>query len=232
MEKLRPNEQRGKIAVILIWAVVGLNLAGLTFSIFTGLSMMQSDNIGGFGGPNYYPAIVSFIMIFNYSYLIVLIISAITFIRWFRRAYYNLNMLTNDCVYDDSWAAKSWFIPFLNLYRPYEVMKDMFEKTDKLLFEQQLLSGNNALDIERLNIGRLKWWWYIIIILLAIYVLQFIITYFYPNSSMGAIVISNGIFGVIKIGLLVLSGVLIISIIKEYQKAEKSLISFTKNTEN
>src|SRR5690606_7253497 len=65
-------------------------------------------------------------------YLIVFIISAVIFIQWFRRAYYNLNIRTN-CNHSEGWAAGSWFVPIISLYRPYQIMKEMWYKTSDLI---------------------------------------------------------------------------------------------------
>lgn len=62
------------------------------------------------------------------------IILAVFFIRWFRRAYYNLHALPG--VYaslDEGWAAGAWFVPLLNLVRPYQIMKEIWEGTQQFL---------------------------------------------------------------------------------------------------
>ena len=64
--------------------------------------------------------------------LICLIISVIYFIRWFRRAYYNLHQLPEARPdYSEGWAAGAWFVPFLNLVRPYQIMKEIWEGSQR-----------------------------------------------------------------------------------------------------
>ena len=66
-------------------------------------------------------------------FLFGLIASGITFIRWFRRAYYNLTLLPCRTRHGDGWAAGSWFVPILNLFRPYSMVKELFAGSSHLL---------------------------------------------------------------------------------------------------
>lgn len=61
--------------------------------------------------------------------LVVLIVTAVFFIQWFRRAYNNLHLLGTPLEHSEGWAAGSWFVPILNLFRPYHIMKEIWEKT-------------------------------------------------------------------------------------------------------
>lgn len=123
--RIRPNGHRAKLAIASIWAVISMNLIGLclSFIIYFVFTQLIANS-----GSNYYET-VSFITSFvSFAYVAALITSIVMFLHWFRRAYYNLNVVTDECVYEDSWAVKAWFIPFLNLYRPYQMMKELFEK--------------------------------------------------------------------------------------------------------
>ena len=66
-------------------------------------------------------------------FLFGLIACGITFIRWFRRAYYNLKLLPYRTRHGDGWAAGSWFVPILNLFRPYSMIKELFEGSSHML---------------------------------------------------------------------------------------------------
>ena len=48
-------------------------------------------------------------------YLIAYIISGITFIMWFRRAYFNLHQKVSWLNHSEGWAAGCWFVPIVNL---------------------------------------------------------------------------------------------------------------------
>lgn len=219
--RIRPNGHRAKLAIASIWAVISMNLIGLclSFIIYFVFTQLIANS-----GSNYYET-VSFITSFvSFAYVAALITSIVMFLHWFRRAYYNLNVVTDECVYEDSWAVKAWFIPFLNLYRPYQMMKELFEKTGSHVFEKYMLTEKDF-NIKDLKTSTLKWWWIINIILIIIYTFQFFLSFFISFSTFG--MIGYGFIGTIKAGLLMASGIMLISIIKNYQRAAELLNSDT-----
>ena len=86
-------------------------------------------------------------------YLIAHVISAVTFIQWFRRAYFNLHLKVNHLSHSEGWAAGSWFVPIVNLYRPYQIMKELYLETEALLTKKELLLGENF------STSSVGWWW-------------------------------------------------------------------------
>jgi hypothetical protein len=61
------------------------------------------------------------------------ITSGILFIRWFRRAYFNLHQRAEVLQHTEGWAAGSWFVPIVGLWYPYQIMRDLFVRTRYLL---------------------------------------------------------------------------------------------------
>ena len=56
--------------------------------------------------------------------LIIRLASIIVFIMWFRRAYNNLHKIgVPHLEFSEGWGAGAWFVPFINLARPYTIMK-------------------------------------------------------------------------------------------------------------
>ena len=85
-------------------------------------------------------------------YLIAMVICAVFFIQWFRRAYYNLQVRTGTCEHSDGWAAGSWFVPIISLFRPYHIMKELDHKTSQLITK---LSGKEVTT----NSVLIGFWW-------------------------------------------------------------------------
>ena len=148
---IRPNSERAKAAEYLIWALLifGLISLGSSYLQYDLLVRLQegfpvSDHQlemndlreGGIG-----------IMT-----LALYITSVVTFIRWFRRAYFNLHSRTVTPLYDEGWAAGAWFVPILNLFRPYKIMQEIDEETSLLISKrtQEPVKKDNVL------IG--SWW--------------------------------------------------------------------------
>src|SRR5688572_9717366 len=55
----------------------------------------------------------------------------VVFLVWMRRSYINLKALgVRGLEYSPGWAVGCWFIPFVNLVRPYTIMKEIWTRSD------------------------------------------------------------------------------------------------------
>lgn len=135
MENLKPNARRAKIATTLIWIVLAFDVLKF-FSDALEYNLLQNaanaievteDEVSWNDLRQ---------QALSIGYLLVFIISGITFIQWFRRAYYNLGTRLSDLDYKDSWAAGCWFVPIISLYRPFQMMRELYERTERLLQEK------------------------------------------------------------------------------------------------
>lgn len=60
--------------------------------------------------------------------LLAVLLTGIAFLTWLHRAYGNLRLLTaREPRFSPGWAVGYWFVPFLNLVRPYTILKEMWE---------------------------------------------------------------------------------------------------------
>jgi len=63
--------------------------------------------------------------------VLVTVVSAVLFLRWFSRAYRNLPRLgVAELRYRPGWATGAWFVPFLNLFRPKQIANDLWRGSD------------------------------------------------------------------------------------------------------
>ena len=137
MEKVRPNQDRAKAAVILIYVVMGIELIdqGSDFLQLQLLWRFQSGvNVTTSEAQMNDIRVTAIALIYMAAY----IVSAVMFIRWFRRAYFNLHLVAKRLTYTEGWAAGSWFVPFINLFRPYQIMKELYEETEIVLAKRNL----------------------------------------------------------------------------------------------
>jgi len=150
VEDIRPNESRARLAQTFVWIIMILDIVSvyssyLQYNLLIGFqnneeitdSMLTSNDLRE--------------QLLAIVYLIVFITSGIFFIKWFQRAYYNLSRITN-CKHTDGWAAWSWFVPILNLFRPYQIMKELNEKTVSFL-------RSKTTDIIEDNTSLIGYWW-------------------------------------------------------------------------
>jgi len=149
---LKPNEQRSKTVLALIWTVLILEV----FSLVSSGLQYNLLRIASAGGEiSYEAANVNDLreQVIAIIYFIAYVVSGITFIMWFRRAYFNLHQKVNHLSFKEERAAGCWFIPFANLYQPYQIMKELYTETKKYL-----LNEDNLIRFE-LTTNLLGFWW-------------------------------------------------------------------------
>ena len=152
MGTLKPNARRAKIALILIGIVLaleGINLIssyldyGLLQTMASGVDV-PDEAIDANDLREFIAGVLS---------ILVSVVSAVTFLMWFRRAYYNLHQRVSQLTYSEGWATGSWFVPVLNLYRPYKIMKELYLKTKELLVSKGVEVNPSF------TASALGWWW-------------------------------------------------------------------------
>lgn len=124
---LRPNRQRANELILSFTALfissifcLGSNIMEYYFmdkAVILGVDMIEAE------------ANDTRQQIVNGINLIIYVVTVVLFIRWFRRAYYNLRELGVNTKYGDNMAVAAWFIPFLNFIRPFEIMKEIWQNT-------------------------------------------------------------------------------------------------------
>ncbi|GAA4757323.1 MULTISPECIES: DUF4328 domain-containing protein [Flavobacterium] len=136
---MKPNHSRAKYAIVFIALIFILDLFSLLFDYLEYLlltSDFNQDIVTEAENNDLRQSILGIL------YILVYITSVVFFIRWFRRAYYNLHTKIDHLSHSEGWAAGSWFIPFICLYRPYQIMKEMYTETVDYLEDQNKKIGN------------------------------------------------------------------------------------------
>ena len=152
MTKLKPNGQRAKNAILLLWIMLALDIISFISSYFQ-YDLLQNLVIGKEITVEEISANDTREQIIGLLYIFAYIVSIITFIQWFRRAYYNLHQKVSNLSHAEGWAAGSWFVPILCLFRPYLIMKELYEETKVVLTKKGIPS------IQNLNTNLLGLWW-------------------------------------------------------------------------
>ncbi len=213
---IKPNLKRAKIAQNLIWLVMIIDAISIFFSFYQ-YNLLISLQHKEFVSEQTLLLNDIIEQVIGGVYSLIFIISAITFIQWFRRAYFNLNIRT-DCNYSEGWAAGCWFVPIISLYRPYQIMKEMWIKTTHLIKSK----NPDYIDESTSVIG--KWWF---LWLVTIIVAQYLrIAYdevnvqSYLKSTIGDIILS--VLGV-------LLAFITIKMIKSYSLKEEQIYLLETN---
>lgn len=213
MQELRSNEQRAKTAITLIWLILIINIVSVVSGYFQ-YDLLRKLSEGIVVSTETANANDLRERIIAIVASVTEVISVVTFIRWFRRAYFNLHLRISDLRFTEGWAAGSWFVPIINLYRPLQIMKELYRKTKELL----LTNGVNLRS--DLSTGTLGWWWTLWIIsgILDQGALRISLRYQTIDDLITATVV-----GIISSGVGIFSCLITIRVIKDYSDAEPLL---------
>ena len=220
MKILRPNEQRAKNAITMIWIVLALEVMSL-ISGYRNHSLLNDIANGIEISEETASVSDTTEQILGIVYSVVFVISGIVFIRWFRRAYYNLSLLNVRLSFTEGWAAGSWFVPIIYLFRPYQIMKELYTKT-------KLLLNTNKINLHQdFKTNILGYWWVLWIIsnLLSHFIFRYSLKVETLEEIMRLSVVSiiSNIIGIP-------SAILAIKVVKDYSNVEPLLHKI--NTEN
>ncbi len=218
MENLKPNEQRARYAILLIWIVLALEIVNL-ISSYMQYDLLQTIANGGLVSDEAADANDNRESTLGMIYFIAWLVSGITFILWFRRAYFNLHQKVSYLDHSESWAAGCWFVPIINLYRPYQIMKEMYVET-KQLFTKKGLS--EKVDYSTNYLG---WWWALWII--SAFIGRFIFRYAFKSADTIDNLITTTVAQMILEVLGIPLALITVKIIKDYTKVEPLLIQLS-----
>ena len=93
---------------------------------------------------------------------VTLIATIVAFLRWFYRVHRNLPALgERNLLYTSKWAVWSFFVPFLNLVRPFQIMREVWHGSDPSALNQDgTVEPRNTFETPRL----VGWWWGLFIV--------------------------------------------------------------------
>ena len=153
--EIRDNRDRAKNAQLLL----RLTFATIILSVTVNLFCYFDTNAG-------LNTVASNIFETRYSLVLrgavsalevpVYVLTIVFFIMWFRRSYFNLHQLNNFSLqYTEGWAAGAWFVPFMNLYAPSRIMREIIEDTKSYVIARNSIFEKTYKDL----MPYLNWWW-------------------------------------------------------------------------
>lgn len=119
------------MAIVLIWAVLVAEVLAF-FSSYLQYDLLQAAS-SGFISEEAAAANDAREQAMGGIYFLLFVGSGFAFLLWFRRAYYNLQQRTGNASFTDGWAVGSWFVPILCLFRPYQIMRELYQDSRMLL---------------------------------------------------------------------------------------------------
>lgn len=215
---LKPNEKRAAKAILIIRIILAIHFVSLISGYFEYNLLNRLLN-----GTELTPIEIHLNILRQYViyiiYAVAHVISIVFFIQWFRRAYYNLHQKIHYLNYKEGWAAGSWFIPIINLYRPYLIMRELFLETEEFLHKR------NVPSIGKPRQTGYIWWWPC-----------WLLTLFISNTIFQLSLEAKAIDLIIKLSLAEMGNTVLrmilclitVRMIKEYASLERQLASLDK----
>lgn len=152
MPLLKPNNDRAKNAILMIWILLGLQLLAavssfLEYRLLQNVANEVEVSDLSLSANDLRELVIGLVNSTAY------IVSVVLFIMWFRRAYFNLHQVTGHLSYSEGWAAGAWFVPFMNLYRPFQIMIELYNRSYHYLHEDD---PGHGYTVSTRWVG---WWW-------------------------------------------------------------------------
>ncbi len=96
---------------------------------------------------------------------IVYLGTVVAFLTWFHRVHKNLPALGGrDLLYTPGWAVGGFFVPFLNLVRPFQVMREVWHGSDPSGVERDAGSSGPSMRNQLGTPALVGWWWALFLI--------------------------------------------------------------------
>jgi len=115
------------------WAKISLLLTVIAVIGLTVVDTIGNHTVPGFVTGNFEPEgnaiiLVIGLLLFGLAVLACMLSNIIAICMWMYRANTNIRALgTQGVTYTPGWCAGYWFVPFLNLVRPYQAMKEIYQ---------------------------------------------------------------------------------------------------------
>jgi len=158
-----PLETRGRIAMICMWLVIFSCGASILTNIF-----LQDYIIDVYSTPSYEDE--------DITGEDVILFSFIAFLMWFYRARCNLDRARlTGFKYTPKWTIISFFIPLVNIYRPLQIMQELWSGS------KFLSRTTNAESWQKVQPGKLvSLWWGMTMLT---FVMDRVVGYFWRQSD-------------------------------------------------
>ncbi len=127
------NSSRAKRAIYVFGLIMISNFMAICAIFYQNVLFRRYDGGGGVSDQEF-DLSDSFILITAIVQFLIYITSVFLFLYWFRRAYTNLERIEESLPNtNNNMAVWSFFIPIANLFKPYYIMEEVWEKTQELI---------------------------------------------------------------------------------------------------
>lgn len=202
------------IALLLIYA---------SFALGSLIHIISPTTYFNMGDGNQVPMGLAVIGMFAFFEIPLRILTIVFFLMWLYRCYKNLTPLRSESVeFTPGWSVGWWFIPIANLFKPFQVMSELWNQSDAEIDEEMgFLSGKGG------SPTIIVFWWAFFIISNIIYRISEMAI---DNEGNVASIFATLFF--IASVIHIIAGVLIILIIKTITRKQEERFQGLENPIN
>lgn len=92
--------------------------------------------------------------------VLIVCLTTVSFLTWFYRVHKNLAALgVRDLDFPSEWTIGCFFVPFLNLFSPYQVMREVWHGSDPAAIERDSAPDSGRVRANLVTPASVKWWW-------------------------------------------------------------------------
>lgn len=150
----RPADRRARVAIMLFWAYIAVSalvVLALIGAAGSGVNLYAEEPEAIDESPLSVAVLLAAGLIFI-AYVAILLGCIVTYLLWLYRARANLASLgIADARWSPGWAIAWWFIPIMSLFRPYQLVKEVWQASHP---------AATPADWRRRAVpGFFGWWW-------------------------------------------------------------------------
>jgi hypothetical protein len=139
---MRPNANRAKLAITFIWIVLGFQIISAISTFFQYLLLKSvaegySITTEAANSNDFRQSIIAIL------FAILYLFSVVFFIQWFRRAYFNQEIKFKSMASTNGWVSGAWFVPIMNLFKPFQLMQEIYENAENYLLDKEMIDEKN-----------------------------------------------------------------------------------------
>ncbi|MEO9533128.1 MAG: DUF4328 domain-containing protein [Crocinitomicaceae bacterium] len=155
MKNVLDNAQRAKTAITCFYILLGCYALMLVSNVME--YMLLSKGSFGIAEANSNDQRQLLITLLS---MIAQIVVIVVFIQWFRRAYHNLHKAgVKNLNMTEGWAAGAWFVPIMSLFKPFQIMKDIWIETKKYVSRKSSTLHEETDQNSSTDLSTVGWWW-------------------------------------------------------------------------
>jgi len=213
---LKDNSNRARLAINVFWGICLVNLLAVV-SGYMELELLQELSVGVVPTDDVLDANDNRQMAIGLLQTGLYLASVILFLNWFRRAYGNLHrMQVVAPEHQETMAVWSFVIPLVNLYRPYQIAKEIATGIQMKL--KAIVTDYRPAN----HLGVLGFWWALFII--TNYIGQFAFKTIFKDDTIEQLITSSQAYMVSDL-LDIPAAILTLLIIQRISKEEVLLFN-------